>query len=51
MLELYKWKVYPPDPHYVDDEGENIEWVWHEARLQWLPEGYSVIEGEWIKDA
>ena len=31
LLEVHKWEVYPPDPHYTDDDGNNIEWVWHTA--------------------
>ena len=50
MLELRKWEVYPPDPYYVDDDGNDIEWVWHTARSQWLPEGYKVVEGQWVLD-
>jgi|TARA_R110000824_G_C15183524_1_gene674013 hypothetical protein len=49
LLEVHKWEVYPPDPHYTDDDGNNIEWVWHTARWQWLPDGYKVkADGTWV---
>ena len=48
LLEVYKWEVYPPDSHYTDDDGNNIEWVWNTTRLQWLPDGYKVkADGTW----
>jgi hypothetical protein len=50
LLEIHKWEVYPPEPHYTDDDGNHIAWVWHSARLQWLPEGYKVVEGQWVLD-
>lgn len=50
LLEIYKWEVYPPDPHYIDADGQEIAWVWNAARWQWLPEGYKVVEGEWLRD-
>ena len=51
LLEIYKWEVYPPDPYYIDENGNEIGWVWNAARWQWLPEGYKVVEGQWVPDA
>ena len=48
-LEIHKWEVYPPDPYYVDEENNNIEWVWDATRWQWLPDGYKVkADGTWV---
>jgi catechol-2,3-dioxygenase len=49
LLEIHKWEAYPPDLHYTDGDGNDIEWVWDTASWQWLPDGYKVkADGTWV---